>query len=271
MDDWPTTLYSDKLLSPYLRRRLAKEFRELLAGASGFFGISEKMCNAYEKRYLCPCLPFHNPLDLDRWPDTLKTDWKAHIPFRIMYRGHLGMGIQESLLDLCDAVCGLYQAGRAVQLEITLTPYCDERTRKAFERPGCVTIQNTIPYREIPVSLAGADLLVLAYDFDSRAIDINRYSMPTRTPEFMVSGTPVLIYAPSELAVTEYARREKWAEVVTESNKAKLTQALIRLMDHERLREMLGRRARELAVQNHDAAHVREAFRQALVAAANHG
>jgi glycosyltransferase involved in cell wall biosynthesis len=175
------------------------------------------------------------------------------------------MGIQKSLMDLRDAVYELYQSGRAVQLEITLTPNCDEQTKRVFERPGCVNIQEIIPYEEIPSSLASADLLVLAYDFDSEAVKINRYSMPTRTTEFMVSGTPVLVYGPSELAVTEYARSEKWAEIVAEPEKKRLIQALIRLMDDQALRKKLGCRAKELAIQNHDAVHVREAFRQALV------
>lgn len=267
MDDWPSTLYSDKLLAAYLRHRLEKEFNALLSHASGFFGISQKMCAFYEKKYSRSCIPFHNPLDLDRWLEASKKNWNANTPFRIMYRGHLGMGIERSLIDLCDAVYELYQSGRAVRLEITLTPTCNEQTKQVFERPGCVNVKEIIPYGEIPTALAGADLLVLAYDFDSEAVNINRYSMPTRATEFMVSGTPVLVYGPGELAVTEYARDEKWAEIVTDCDKKRLVLALTRLMDDQDLRKKLGCRAKELAVDKHDAVHVREAFRKALVCA----
>lgn len=267
MDDWPSTLYSDKLLAPYVCRRLDKEFNELLNHSSSFFGISQKMCDCYQKRYSRPCIPFHNPLDLDFWLEASKLDWKANTPFRIMYRGHLGMGIQKSLVDICDAVHELYQAGKPVQLEITLTPICDEQTKQKLERPGCVFAKEIIPYREIPSSLAVADLLILAYDFDPPAVNFNRYSMPTRATEFMVSGTPVLVYGPSELAVTEYARNEKWGEVVSERNRKQLVQTLIRLIDDQDLREKLGRRAQQLAIHRHDAVLVREAFRKALVCA----
>ena len=267
MDDWPSTLYSDKLLASYLRPRLEKEFSDLLSHASGFFGISQKMCDFYQTKYSRTCVPFHNPLDLNNWSETSKKDWKANIPFRIMYRGHLGMGIQESLIDLCDAVHELYQSGRTVQLEITLTPTCDDQTKQVFERPGCVNVKEIIPYREIPKTLASADLLVLAYDFDTAAVNMNRYSMPTRATEYMVSGTPVLVYGPSELAVTEYAQKEKWAEIVAERNRARLIQTLIRLMDNQDLRQKLGCRAKELAIHKHDAVHVRETFRKALVCA----
>lgn len=269
MDDWPTTLYADKLLAPYLRRLLEKEFSELVKGSSNFLGISQKMCDCYQERYMRPCSPFHNPLELERWLATSKKSWTAHNPFRMMYRGHLGFGIDKSLVDLCDAVYEIYKSGRNIQFEITLTPTCDEQTKQKFERPGCVRIMEMIPYAEIPSSLANADLLALAYDFDPNSLLLNRYSMPTRATEFMMSGTPVLIYGPGELAVVEYAQKEKWGKVVSSSNIEQLIQAIFLLMDDQTLREKLGHQAREVAVRNHNAVHIREGFRKALVDAAD--
>jgi glycosyltransferase involved in cell wall biosynthesis len=227
------------------------------------------MCNFYQKKFSRLCVPFHNPVDLDRWLEASKKDWKANTPFRIMYRGHHGFGIQRSLVDICDAVHELYQAGRTVQLDITLTPGCDKRTKQELERPGCVTVQPIIPYEQVPASLASADLLVLTYDFDPASVTFNRYSMPTKATEFMASGTPVLIYGSNQLAVTEYARREKWGEIVAEPNKESLIQKLVHLMEDQALREKLGARAKKLAVQNHDAVQIREAFRHALACASS--
>src|SRR5688572_5017101 len=174
MDDWPSTLYADKLLAPYLRRRLDKEFKGLLSCASGFLGICQKMCDVYQEKYLRPCIPFHNPVELDRWLLASKKEWKANTPFRMMYRGHYGSGVQLSLVDICDAVNELYQAGRSVQFEITLTPTCDPQMRQLLERPGCVIVRELIPYEEVPSALANADLLILAYDFDTPAINFNK-------------------------------------------------------------------------------------------------
>lgn len=271
MDDWPSTLYADKLLAPYLRWRLAKDFRDLLNHCSVFMGISQKMCDIYQQRYKRPCIPFHNPIELDIWLAATKRDWHAGTPFRIMYRGRIGTSIQTSLIDLCNAVHAMYQAGIAVQFDITLSPDCDAQTRQQLERPGCVNVQPAIPYNDVPAALAGADLLVLSYDFDPESIKYIRYSMPTKAPEYMISGTPVLVYAAGDLAITDYAQKQKWAYVVAEQDPSQLKKALVELIRDQALREELGVHARELAIQNHDAKQVRAAFRQTFVSVMNDG
>jgi glycosyltransferase involved in cell wall biosynthesis len=270
MDDWPSTLYADKLLAPYLRWKLNSKFQNLLAHSSALMGISPKMSEAYKLRYKRSCLSFHNPLELEYWRNFMKRDWRANTPFRIMYRGRIGTGIQRSLVDICNAVFELFQEGKSLQFDITLTPDCDDQTKRRLERPGCVSVQSAIPYKEIPASLASADLLVLSYDFDPDSVNFIRYSMPTKAPEYMISGTPVLIYGEKELAIIEYAQKEEWGYVVSKTDLSLLKQAIIRLIDDQDLREKLGRRAQELAILNHDAIRVRDTFRQTLNYAVNH-
>jgi glycosyltransferase involved in cell wall biosynthesis len=265
MDDWPSTLYGDTLLAPYLRWRLNKDFLDLLDHSSVFIGISQKMCDIYKQRYQRDCIPFHNPIELDNWLAYTKKDWKASTPFRIMYTGRIGTSIQTSLVDICEAVYELNQDGLAVKFDIVLSPSCDTKTKQRLERPGCVCVLPAIPYKNIPACLAKADLLVLPLDFDRESVKFARYSMPTKAPEFMISGTPVIVYASSELAVTEYARKEKWAYVVSERNISTLKKSLLELINDQALREKLSHRAQALAIQNHDAMQVRTAFRQTLI------
>ena len=269
MDDWPSTLLADKLLAPYLRWQLNKNFTDLLEHASAYIGISQKMCDIYKQRYHRPFIPFHNPIELDTWLAFTKKDWKAGTPFRIMYTGRVGISLQTSLIEICDAVYELSKEGKAIQFDIVLSPSVDTQTKQRLERPGCVSVQPAIPYKEMPASLARADLLVLPLDFDPKSVKFARYSMPTKATEFMISGAPILVYADSELAVTEYAQKEKWAYVVPERNSSKLKQSLDELIRDQALRERLGRRAQELAIQNHDANRERIAFRETLIKAMN--
>jgi len=265
MDDWPPTLYGDKVLAPYLRRRLNREFKDLLSHSSGFMGIGQKMCEAYKERYERDCIPFHNPLQLESWVKSTKVDWQAGTPFRMMYRGRIGTSIHTSLLEMSNAVLQLYKDGMAIQFDIIVTPSCDEPTKRLLERPGCVSVLPAVPYNDVPASLASVDLLVLSYDFDPDSIKFIRYSIPTKASEYMVSGVPILVYGANELAVVEYAKREHWGYVVSESNGDLLKLAINRLANDPALRERLGRRAHEVALRNHDALQVREAFRKALV------
>jgi hypothetical protein len=91
-----------------------------------------------------------------------------------------------------------------------------------------------------------------------------RYSMPTKVPEYLVSGVPILLYAPAGIAQVDYAERAGWGLTVTEQAPAVLDAALKRIVTDLPLRRDLVRRARETAAVRHDAGKVREAFRAAL-------
>jgi glycosyltransferase involved in cell wall biosynthesis len=94
--------------------------------------------------------------------------------------------------------------------------------------------------------------------------------MPTRVPAYMMSGTPILVYGPPEVAAVEYAQQAGWGYVVPQRDLNALREAITLLVSNTELRKKMGQRAQRLAVQNHDAAKVRETFRQALVNAAFH-
>ena len=87
-----------------------------------------------------------------------------------------------------------------------------------------------------------------------------------------MSGTPILVYGPPEVAAVEYAQRAGWGYVVPQRGLNALREAIILLATDVGLRRKLGQRAREVAIQNHDATKVRGDFREALAhAATSHG
>jgi glycosyltransferase involved in cell wall biosynthesis len=264
MDDWPTTLYKDKILAPYLRWQMGKEFAKLLNRSTIQMGISTTMCRAFQERYQKPFLPFHNPIDLSQWMSVSRKNWNASTPFRLFYAGRIGTANQASLKDVCNAVAELHGEGKQVRLDLHTLDYNSEMGM-AYQRSGCVYVNPPIPYKDMPQALAKADTLILPLDFDSSSIRFARYSMPTKTSEYMASGTPVLVYAPDKMAVSDYAQQEQWGCVVAKRTLQELKQSIVELMNDQPFRERLGRRAQELTVQNHDAVKVREAFRLALV------
>jgi glycosyltransferase involved in cell wall biosynthesis len=267
MDDWPSTVYKNRLLSLYLRWRIGSEFLQLLKLSSGLMGISEKMCLAYQERYGYTFIPFQNPLDLNIWRRHARKDWTASIPFKLMYRGRIGRSIRSSLVDVCDVVYSLCQHGLAIRFDVYITPFADESARKLFERPNCVFVHPATSIDEVPKSLAAADLLVLCYDFDPSSKQFIRYSLPTKIPEYMASGTPVLVYSPADTTVVEYAIQSKWGYVVSEESEAAIKDAILNLMNNKSLREKLGIQSMKMAAQNHEGNKVREGFRKALVGA----
>jgi glycosyltransferase involved in cell wall biosynthesis len=117
-------------------------------------------------------------------------------------------------------------------------------------------------------TLAGADLLVLPVNYDEDSLAMIQYSMPTKVPEYMASGAPVLVYAPIKVPAATYAAEEGWGQVVAQRGQGALTAALRELLESTELRATLGQRGRELALLRHDARVVRQAFRRLLCRAA---
>ncbi len=263
MDDWPAVLHTGGLLGPVVGPMLRHELKAALREATGRFAICEQMCEEYQQRYGYPFLPFQNALDIDRWLPDSRTDWKAGRPFVLRYVGSIvADGQRESLRDIARAVGRLSAGGLDVQLRIH-SPAHESAYLHDLASPA-VRIEGPPDPNSIARLLAGTDLLVLPYNFDARSARYIRLSLPTKAPAYMISGTPILVYAPSNVATARYATREGWGHVVSTRGEEPVMSAIRTLVHDATLREQLGRRAREVAVARHDATVVKAAFWAAL-------
>jgi glycosyltransferase involved in cell wall biosynthesis len=61
-----------------------------------------------------------------------------------------------------------------------------------------------LPYDELPAAFRAADALLLPLDFTAETIEYIRLSLLTKATEFMISGTPIFVFAPREIATAEY-------------------------------------------------------------------
>jgi glycosyltransferase involved in cell wall biosynthesis len=224
---------------------------------------ASKCAKNISSAYGYPFLPFQNALDVERWLPDSRTDWKAGTPFVLRYVGSIVPdGQRESLRDIARAVARLSADGIDVQLWIH-SPAHESAYLRDLSSPA-VRIEGPPDPKSIARLLAGTDLLVLPYNFDARSARYIRLSLPTKAPAYMISGTPILVYAPGDVATARYATQEGWGYVVATRGEEAVMSAVRTLMQHTSLREQLGRRAREVAVARHDASVVKAAFWTAL-------
>ena len=263
MDDWPAVLHTGGLLGPVIGPILRRELNATLREAVVRFAICEQMCEEYQQRYGHPFLPFQNALDVERWLPHARTNWKAGAPFVLRYVGSIVPdGQRESLRDLARAVARLSAEGTDVQLWIHSPSHESAYLRDLSSH--AVRIEGPPDPNSIAALLAGTDLLVLPYNFDARSARYIRLSLPTKAPAYMISGTPILVYAPGDVATARYATKEGWGCVVASRGEEQLMVAVRTLMENESLREQLGRRAQQVALARHDASVVKSAFWAAL-------
>jgi glycosyltransferase involved in cell wall biosynthesis len=263
MDDWPSIINTPGLLFSYWKKVIDREFRELLDKSSVLMSICESMSEEYKIRYNKEFIPFHNPIEIGNWLPYSKTDWKLKDKFTILYAGRIGRGIKKSIFEIAKAVNNLSSTNNNIVFEI--------QTRNFFDIKKLIKLNNhikwvmPIEYTELPKKFSNIDLLILPEDFDSASIEFLKYSIQTKVSEYMISGTPILVYADKRTALAKYAIKDGWAYVVTNNNEMILTQALEELYSNLSLRKELAERARKIAIQNEDANLIRENFRKKLL------
>ena len=128
-----------------------------------------------------------------------------------------------SLADICGSVARLNDAGVPIQFEIAspLTQLAGYRDLLMIYPAICLT-EPTRDDRGFFATLAAADALVLPINFDAETVAFIRYSMPTKVPAYMASGTPILVYGPRGTAQVDYAARDGWGHVVCNRDPSEL-------------------------------------------------
>lgn len=273
MDDWPETSYRGGALSFLARSRMRGLLAGLMQGATLRMGICEAMCEAYGARYGVPFEPFQNATDAGRWSTLARRDAAASTPAEVVYVGSvLPFAQLDSLVDCCKAVAQLGAEGVPVRLSIySPAMYAAPHRERLLVAPN-IALHDAITDDEAFFRvIAAADALLLPVNFDPDTVRYIRYSMPTKVPAYLFSGTPILAYGPGEVAQVRYARERDWALVVDRPGVAPLAAGLRRLLEDLPLRERLSANARRTALANHDAAQVRTRFQGRLEAAARGG
>lgn len=264
VDHWLKGIEPFGILKKYWESKIEKEFENLLNTSSVFMCISEFMREEYKKKYNKDFVTFHNPVNVKKWVGFSKTDWNINRKFKILYTGRIGRANFNAIKEICIAINDLNSNGFSIELYIYSYDKNNKFAKKLKIYKGII-FKDPVAHKKIPNLIAKFDLLVLPLDFNKKGFLYSQYSMPTKTSEYMISGVPILVYAPSETALYKYAYESNWAYCVTKQSIEQITNALKELYDNFELRRKLGIRAKELALIKHNAEKVREDFRRTLL------
>lgn len=263
MDDWPSTVVKGWFLRSYWKKMIDKKFQELLSNAKVLMSISEAMSIEYKKRYGYDFIPFHNPIDVEFWERPSYITDHSQNPFVILYAGRIGAGIQSCFLDISEAIKNLIDDGLHIELHIQVVNHnivLDNLAKFNF-----IKFNSAVEYSELPSIFAKADLLLIPNDFDERSISFLKFSMPTKASEYMVSGTPILVYSSIETAIAKHALKHQWAFVVSERKIKKLESAIREAYENKDLGIKVSTIAKEFAKKNFDSKKIRNQFREAFL------
>ena len=92
-----------------------------------------------------------------------------------------------------------------------------------------------------------------------------RTASPSKLPEYLAAGRPILVYAPSHSYYAKYAGEHKFALVVDHPDLDMLHQAILKLKYDESLCKRLIANARRVAREHHDSAKVSAQLQEMLL------
>ncbi|WP_298480346.1 glycosyltransferase [uncultured Maribacter sp.] len=264
MDDWPSLIGIKGFMSNYWKKKIDLEFKTLLDITDIHLGISDYMSEAYKKRYGKDFVTYHNPINLDFWQKGQKQNYNLSKKPTILYAGRIGLGIDSSLKSIAKAI-------EIVNNDLNLS--IEFQIQSQTPPPWISNYKHVIhklfvPYNKLPNEFGNTDFLILPYDFSPKSLAYIKYSMPTKASEYMASGAPILIYAPLETALVQYAEKSSWASIVTEQNITQLAKEIKKLVLDKTYRKKLSETAKNLAMERHDTKIVARRFQKTIIEAA---
>lgn len=260
MDDWPSTI-NKGIFKKFWQKKIDGEFRILLNRADVLMSISDFMAQEYKNRYEKEFITFHNPINIEFWKKHQRTNYELSNSPSILYAGRIGLGIDTSLELISKAI---QQVNKELKISIKFVIQSQKKPLW-INKYNCVEHSEFVAYNHLPQVFSSADFLILPYDFSSESIEFIKYSMPTKAPEYMVSGTPIIIFAPAVTAVVKYANKYGWAKVITKNNIGNISQEIKELIAKKELRQQIAQRAITIAEENHNLINVTDHFKKIIL------
>lgn len=256
MDDWLNSISHGGLGSGYWKKKINREFQELVDLTSLCLSISDQMGQEYKKRFGKVFKTFHNPVDLDFWgSDDEKIVLNPH-GITVLYAGRTGFGIETSLKAFAQAIDEI-RTEFNIPIEFFIQSHEPLSWMGQFENTH---YRGMVPYSLLPRLFRGSDFLLLPCDFSQKSVEFLKYSMPTKAPEYMISGSVTILMAPEETAVYQYGSLENWAFTIKRDDVDFVKNEFLKLIQSPELQKRISERAIYLAKKNHNSLSIREKF-----------
>lgn len=141
-------------------------------------------------------------------------------------------------------------------LKIDFTIYCpNPPTRIVSEYKNTPNIKIcSAPQAEMPRIQNEADILLLPLSWDTPSPKVIETATPGKLTDYLISGKPILIYAPDYAYITEYGNKFNFAAVVNKRSEEALIEAINKITNNQDYRDNLVNNAKILFHKNHNAA-----------------
>lgn len=231
-------------LSPlyhYYRHDYKCEVRKLISYSSQSIYNSEMLQQTYQSEFQHQSTYIMTSTDI-----TQTENKKTNSPLIVSYLGNLGVGRHEPLIEIAEV---LHKLSPDVYLDIYGT-VPNKEVEKAFRECSGIRIKGFVPYDEVIRIMKCSDLLVHVENFSDYYQWDLKHAFSTKIADSLASGTCLFIYAPNNMAFSQYLMKNDSACVVIEPKN--LSVAINKLIDDEKYRQGFVKVALKISDINHN-------------------
>ena len=250
----------DYRLLPVWNILFSKMIYSLVNNSQALFSISEEMSTEYNKifkRKFETIMNYVNDVNYVKAQNVKKHNQKD---INFFYCGNVGEIRGKTLLNFCNALKKLNECGYNIRFDIRspLTTYYHD----AFSKYSFVKLLDFIKVYndEILLSLTSYNFLLLPVNFDAKTIKLTLFSMSTNIPEFIISGVPVILFAPEEIAMVKSANKYGWAYTITNDNLEDVKNSLIKIIENKELQTNIIEKAELFSKQFYNPVEIQKIF-----------
>ena len=248
MDDWPSTIGSDCVFKKYWNNKINHELKKLLSNAFKRVAISELMALEFESRFGGKWDFFHNPIYLRNWLPYQREGISSNSGMiKIAYFGRIGRANAEAFLTFVDAIKELIEV-HLVSVQINI--YSNNLLPNSYSGLDFIKVHGFINHTEIPKEIVGYDYLILPLSFNDKDFAFSRLSIPTKLSEYLISGVPVILFAPNETAAYKFVVETNSAFVIDTPVATDVAVRLRQFFFDENKQYEVSKNARMVASQN---------------------
>ena len=156
----------------------------------------------------------------------LQTPYLPKPPYKILFTGNIYWAQLGSMRNLVTAIDQLTDLD--IELHIYATQSLDYLKSIGLNRPYIKLSVATA--QEMPRIQSEADILFLPLSWDTESPNIINTATPGKMTEYLITGRPMLIHAPAQSYLAQYAKANNFAAMVDEENIDKLANTIRRLL-----------------------------------------
>jgi len=228
------------------RKKLKKEFSEVVDIADKIYGITDELCNEYSKI-------FNKKIDLLYKGCTFEYPVKNNINnvIRFVYAGNLFYGRDEILSKVANAIDknNSNNSQKAI-LEIYTGATITDELMKKLNIGNSSVIKGKKDYNEIKKIMNNAEYNLEVESFEHNQIKYVKYSFSTKIIDCLQSGSASIAIGPSVISSIKYMKKIPGVFVIESIND--IETEIVKLINNknEILKNAIS--TREYAINNHD-------------------